>query len=94
MLGAGSMFLAAKTKNKLLTASPRKKMMQDGPVCLADGHLDKRRRIIIFCSKMKIGGMGQKVQRPHPPCLCLEPPSSLTYHRKVCTLELVNLLGR
>lgn len=64
MLGAGSVFLEAKTKTKLSTASSQKKMMQDGPVCLADGHLDKRRRIIIFCSKMKIGGMGQKVRRP------------------------------
>lgn len=94
MLGAGSMFFAAKTKTKLFTASSPKKMMQDGPVCLADGHLDKRRRINIFCLQIKIGGMGQKVRRPHPPCLHLGPPSSLTYHRKVCTLELVNLLGR
>lgn len=38
--------------------------------------------------------MGQKVQRAPPSYLSLELSSSLTYQRKVCTLELVNLLGR
>lgn len=69
-------------------------MRQDGPMSLADGHLDKRWRIIIFCSQIKIEGMGQKVQGPFRPCLSLELPSSVTYQRKVCILELVNLLGR
>lgn len=41
----------------------KKKMRQDGPMCLADGHLDTWRRIIIFCWTIKIRGTGQKIQR-------------------------------